>query len=1564
MTKMARLFISHSSADNSHAEGFAEWLTANGWDDYFLDFERGKGLNPGERWQEALKAAADRCEAVVFLISPSWRDSKWCLAEFLLAKQLGKSIFGVVVEPTPLDSLPLEMSVEWQLADFTKDEEEGKARLKLGLEKAGLAPSTFPWPPASDPNRAPYRGLKPLESEDAAVMFGRDADIIRGLDAFRRIREIGDARLMIIRSASGAGKSSFLRAGLWPRLRRDNRHFLPLPIIRPGRQALTGETGLAAALEGALAQFGVSESRGSIANQIQQKQDRALQDYLMRLQSAARLPFAHHENAPPTILIAFDQAEELVHSEGDGEAQLVLKTIAPLISERNEDATENTLMLRRLLRVAATVRSDSYDLFRNVPEFEFVKHTSFDLNPIMSGSFREIILGPAMRASEVGQSLEIRPDLVDALLGETTGPDALPLLAFTLERLFVQYGRTGVLHLQEYKKLGGVRGSIEAAIAEALERPNADTQLVQSTQEELLRSAFLPWLVKIDSADGAPLRRVAAMSDIPKSARPLVTRLIDKHLLRSATANGAATVEVAHEALLRSWSTLAIWIEEERSSLRILSDVQTAAQSWAERLEIGPRNVNWLIHRGDRLEYAEKVLAAPHYQKALGDQGREYLLACRAQHQAAIEEKESRLAEIEKNQKRSARLQAALWVLGFALMIGTIFVAAASFQGLRQTSRVESMILTQAAQTAVANRDFDRALRYSIIATTESVLESTTPESEASLRDIAIRSQTLPSFFGHTDKVSGMVSAEDGSTMLSWSEDNTVRVWDRATTNQIGKNLAHQQDVQGAMFSRNAERILSWTDDGELRLWSTDSGKQLGHTLRSDYDIIDASLSMDGTRILAVGRDRQLRLWDADASGRLDHQMTTFGKVDGAVFSEDSSKILSWASGRSSLQIRSPSASLPIGQYSVHTWDAESGDLTNIFWFSNGEPVEGSAFSKDASHALAWGALGSIRVWNLSTTHRPFPTEADVTFSGHERRPIVGAMFSENNRRALSWGEDETLRLWDTATGAQLGATMRHESSVEGAVFSKDERRILSWSLDYSLRVWDADTGLQIGGSMMHNGAIKGASFSEDENYILSWGHDATVRLWDADRATQIGNSVVRKSSANGAELSKDARRIIHWGDESEIRVSATPINFRTRYSLDQSVKGATLSNENSNLIIWGNEQISMRQTTSSDAPDIVQFEQDGPLDGVVLSRDESLFATFGGDKVIRVWDAVSGDQIGTDIEHRDPISGASFSKDGTRIITWSTDGSIRIWDLLVGRLLNEDLSHSGPVIRAEYSRDESHIISWANDNSIRRWNTRSGESVLINVAQDGIVLGANIHPDKTRIVLWSEDLSSSNGGSLAVWDVESGRSIGQKILTSDRIQGAKFSRTGDRIVYWTRNYEIYVIDAKSLDQIGDVHLHDRAISDAFLASDGNSLFFWGGDNKIHLFDIASKQKIGHDFKHDNIVFGAELSRDESHLVSWSMVNSVYVWDIDWFIKTETSRDLIKDVCESSLSRHAVRATAGYTDQSRDNRGATVYRGQRRISELDIERAPILQGRLGEDVCNPSRGWRIFRFLN
>jgi len=146
---MGILFISHSSLDNQRAVQVRDWLKSQGWHDIFLDLDPQLGLAPGQRWQDELKRAGENCAAVIVLVSPNWLASIWCRTEFLVADQLGKRVFPVLIAPTPFDDLPIELKAKFQLSDISSPDKEleGYQRLAIGLKRAGLDPKSFSWPP-------------------------------------------------------------------------------------------------------------------------------------------------------------------------------------------------------------------------------------------------------------------------------------------------------------------------------------------------------------------------------------------------------------------------------------------------------------------------------------------------------------------------------------------------------------------------------------------------------------------------------------------------------------------------------------------------------------------------------------------------------------------------------------------------------------------------------------------------------------------------------------------------------------------------------------------------------------------------------------------------------------------------------------------------------------------------------------------------------------------------------------------------------------------------------------------------------------------------------------------------------------------------------------------------------------------------------------------------------------------------------------------------------------------------------------------------------------------------
>jgi hypothetical protein len=285
------LFISHSGRNDDWAIALKDWLVREGWsggEDIFLDLDPERGIAAGQRWVKALEEAATRCEAVLFIVSEAWLASKWCHDEYQLANKYNKKLFALLIDDISLDRLPGGLVAQWQLVRLTGEPAErfltvhpltshqspvhiaeaGLKSLKRGLDKAGIVAETFELQP--DPKgpfgwREPYRGLQPFEPEDAAVFFGRNADIVRGIDMLRGLATRKPPRLLVILGASGAGKSSFLRAGLWPRLLRDDVQWLPLGAIRAdGGGAIEGIDGLLSAIEEVQHRFGQPVSRAAL----------------------------------------------------------------------------------------------------------------------------------------------------------------------------------------------------------------------------------------------------------------------------------------------------------------------------------------------------------------------------------------------------------------------------------------------------------------------------------------------------------------------------------------------------------------------------------------------------------------------------------------------------------------------------------------------------------------------------------------------------------------------------------------------------------------------------------------------------------------------------------------------------------------------------------------------------------------------------------------------------------------------------------------------------------------------------------------------------------------------------------------------------------------------------------------------------------------------------------------------------------------------------------------------------------------------------------------------------
>src|SRR6266536_4562501 len=304
---MSAIFISHSSRDNAAAGELKARLEQQGHRSMFLDFDPEDGVPAGRDWERELYARLRGCQAVVVMCSEHSMASRWCFAEIALARCLGKALMpikvGDCVIPSTFTDVPL--------IDFRRDREQGYQRLWAGLRRAGLDPAEmFDW----DGSRPPYPGLMVFQEQDAAVYFGRGAEIQATIEKLNRMQRLGDARLAMVLGASGSGKSSLLRAGIVPRLKRSkDRWLMPGPFIPTGRPFEALATALSAAFKSVGAERPWEEIRARLAHPAAGHASASL----IELADDLRVASGRLE---ATLLLAVDQFEELL-AQGESDAE-------------------------------------------------------------------------------------------------------------------------------------------------------------------------------------------------------------------------------------------------------------------------------------------------------------------------------------------------------------------------------------------------------------------------------------------------------------------------------------------------------------------------------------------------------------------------------------------------------------------------------------------------------------------------------------------------------------------------------------------------------------------------------------------------------------------------------------------------------------------------------------------------------------------------------------------------------------------------------------------------------------------------------------------------------------------------------------------------------------------------------------------------------------------------------------------------------------------------------------------------------------------------------------------
>jgi len=492
-----------------------------------------------------------------------------------------------------------------------------EALLRDWIEERVLHGRTVVWPVGV--RGSPFCGLEAFDAEHAPVFFGRSRDVARAVSAMQDAADRGTPYLMVV-GPSGAGKSSIAHAGLLPRIISPG--VIPevdvwrVAAMRPGERGADPFIALAERLltsghGSEAAEDGYREGLAEVA-ETGFATPRELADLLGHADSAANRPILH----------ALEKAGEAERSSG-GYERPVNAALLLIVDQLDELLAADVLddvrqkfaaLLHNLCRtgkvwVITTLRADLYERCIAVPELLALKTdgAAYDLQPPGPAELAEIVRLPAKAADLVYETDSSGRGLDERVLADAERADILPLVEFTLNRLFEERtevdGEVRLTHAA-YDAMGGLDGAIDHEAERALARlGEAESKALPRLLRELAAPAARAGR-DVASATYLTIRAVPyeRVAHDPSSER-LVKALTEARILLTTGEENIRSVRLTHQRVLRSWRRAGGIVEEHADFFRIREEVDEERRRW----EAAGKARDRLIPPGVRLAEAESI---------------------------------------------------------------------------------------------------------------------------------------------------------------------------------------------------------------------------------------------------------------------------------------------------------------------------------------------------------------------------------------------------------------------------------------------------------------------------------------------------------------------------------------------------------------------------------------------------------------------------------------------------------------------------------------------------------------------------------------------------------------------------------------------------------------------------------------------------------------------------------------------------------------------------------------------------------------------------------------------